>query len=92
MTFSFVPSALSATMVALACLATTAQAQAPAWPAKNIRIVVPYAAGGSTDVLARLIGERLGKLLGQPAVVDNRASRRASDADVADVARLPTPP
>lgn len=42
------------------------------YPTKPIRIVVPYAAGGSTDVLARLIGERLGKLLGQPAVVDNR--------------------
>ena len=42
------------------------------YPNKPIRIVVPYAAGGSTDTLARIVAERLGKQLGQPAVVDNR--------------------
>ncbi|WP_326539834.1 Bug family tripartite tricarboxylate transporter substrate binding protein [Pseudorhodoferax sp.] len=47
-------------------------ASASDYPTKPIRIVVPYAAGGSTDTLARLVAERLGKQLGQPAVVDNR--------------------
>ena len=56
---------LLAPLLAGAALLTGAlSAQAADYPTKPIRIVVPYAAGGSTDVLARLIGERLGKLLG----------------------------
>ncbi|MBL8351291.1 MAG: tripartite tricarboxylate transporter substrate binding protein [Burkholderiaceae bacterium] len=47
-------------------------AQAADYPAKPIRIVVPYAAGGSTDALARMIGEQLGKRLGQAAIVENK--------------------
>src|SRR5687768_8350410 len=47
-------------------------AQAQDYPVKPIRIVVPVAAGGSPDVLARLIGEKMRERLGQPIVVDNR--------------------
>ena len=43
------------------------------YPDHPITVIVPYAAGGSSDVLARLIGERLSKSLGQPVVIDNRA-------------------
>ena len=50
----------------------TPAARAADYPTKAIRIVVPYAAGGSTDVLARVVAERLGKRLGQAAIVENK--------------------
>lgn len=42
------------------------------YPSKAIKIVVPYAAGGSTDTLARIVAERLGKRFGQAAIVENK--------------------
>jgi tripartite-type tricarboxylate transporter receptor subunit TctC len=47
--------------------------QAQTWPARPIRIVVPYPAGGSTDQLARAVQQPLAQALGQPIVIDNRA-------------------
>jgi len=58
--------ALAATLIAT----TTALAQQ--YPSKPVRFVVPYAAGGATDLIARVIGERLSAHLGQPFVIDNR--------------------
>jgi tripartite-type tricarboxylate transporter receptor subunit TctC len=53
-----------------ALLPATAAAQA--YPAKTVRIIVPWAPGGSTDVLARLIGIKMSESWGQPAVVENK--------------------
>ncbi len=47
-------------------------AGAQSWPAKPVRIIVPFSAGGTVDVLARFIAERLSSTLGQPMLVENR--------------------
>jgi len=54
-------------------MAFTATALAQGYPAKPIRLVVPFPAGGSVDMVARMVGKRLGENLGQPVIVDNRA-------------------
>lgn len=59
-------------LIGLALSAALPTARAQAFPSKTLRIIVPYPAGGATDVSARMVGQRLSEELKQPVVVDNR--------------------
>jgi tripartite-type tricarboxylate transporter receptor subunit TctC len=59
---------LAATCLAVWCLAASAQS----YPARPIRLVIPFAPGGSTDVIARIVEPALARALGQPVVIENR--------------------
>ena len=59
--------------IVLSCLALLpAISAAQAWPARAVKIVVPFGAGGATDVVARLLGQKLSEMWGQSVVIDNR--------------------
>ena len=70
-----------------ACAFTQALAQSTVdFPTRPIRIVVPFAAGGATDVIARVVGQKMSDQLGQPVVVDNKAGA-SGNIGAATVAR-----
>ncbi|PPE71449.1 tripartite tricarboxylate transporter substrate binding protein [Caldimonas thermodepolymerans] len=80
---------LSALLLALPLLApSAASAQAAAYPSKPLRWVVPYAAGGGSDFLARTIGQALAARIGQPVIIDNKPGGNTS-IGASDVARSP---
>jgi len=70
--------------LALALLASTVDAQP--YPSRPVRVIVPFPPGGTTDIVARLVAERLGTTLGQPAVIENRAGAGGA-VGAAEIAR-----
>ena len=76
----------TACVVSLAAGSTTAVAQT--YPLKPIRIVVPFAPGSGTDILARAAGEKLAAAWGQPVLVDN-VPGAGGTIGIAQVARAP---
>ena len=60
------------TLAMLALLGCPAFAQAQGYPAGNVRVIVPFTPGSATDIMARVIGERLSPVLGQAVIVENR--------------------
>ncbi len=87
---------ISAAITTIALIATVdaaldgraAQGQAQLWPQRPVRIIVPYAAGGNSDGMARLVAQRLGDAFGQTFVVENRLGANGAIATDA-VARSP---
>ncbi len=77
--------ALAAAVALPATTAARAQSAAP-WPNKPIRYIVPFAPGGATDILGRMVGEKLSLALGQTVVVENKAGQGGS-VGVAELAR-----
>lgn len=63
---------LTAVLAAVAAWTMSGPASAQTFPSKPIRIVVPYTPGGPTDIPARLVGQKLSELLGQPVIIDNK--------------------
>ena len=59
-------------LVLIIAFSATAPASAQDWPAKPVRIIVPFPPGGSADLLPRIVGEKLAEKFGQPVIVDNR--------------------
>ena len=62
----------AAIMMGAAVLCAVLPVAAQSYPTRPVRIVLPFAAGGGTDLLARLLAQRYTDVFGQPAMVDNR--------------------
>jgi len=81
--------AVLGTLLALAAPFATTGALAQSFPSKPIRIIVPFPAGGTTDIVARLVGQRMSESMGQPVLVENRGG--AGGAIGADVVAKAAP-
>ena len=77
-----------ALVAVLAGVASAQPAQSQVWPQRPVKIIVPFAAGGNTDLLARMVAQRLGEAFGQQFVVENRPGAGGARAAEA-VARSP---
>ncbi len=79
---------VAATLASMALLSPLAALAQPGYPAKPIRVIVPFAAGSTTDIIARAIADKMGQSMGQQLVIENRggASGTIGQAAVAQAA------
>jgi tripartite-type tricarboxylate transporter receptor subunit TctC len=82
------PGAARLLIAALVLLLSASSAFGQAWPAKQIRLIVPWPAGGTVDGVARVIGPKLSAALGQPVIIDNKGGAGGSIGE-AEVAKAP---
>jgi len=74
--------------VVLSCTALAGiSVHAQRYPSKPIKIVVPFAAGGAVDAVARIVGQRLAEQLNQPVIVDNKPGGHANIAPISSPSR-----
>src|SRR5260370_35874587 len=78
-----------ASMAALALAGSASQAHAETWPQRPVRLIVPFAAGGNTDGIARIAAQRLSEALGEQFVIENRPG--AGGAIAAELVAKATP-
>jgi tripartite-type tricarboxylate transporter receptor subunit TctC len=76
--------------VAIGTLAAPGLAAAQAYPARPIQVIVPFAGGSASDVVMRILLDRMAKSLGQPFVVDNRPGQAAISAPTRRPRQRPT--
>src|SRR5215813_10050737 len=67
----------AATLLTAALVLASPAARAQSYPSRTITLIIPFAAGGSNDVVGRAIGKKLTEAWGQPVVIDNRAGAGA---------------
>ena len=67
-------------LLPVATLQAQAQSQDAAWPAKPVKIIVPFPPGGTSDVMARMVSEELAKALKQPVIIENIGGTAAPPA------------
>ena len=75
--------------LSVTAILVSASAQAQAYPSKPIKMIVPFPAGGTTDIVARLVAQRMSESMGQPVVVENKGG--AGGAIGADIVAKAAP-
>src|SRR6185295_12896134 len=80
----------SALIAAALCAAQAAGAQG--WPSKPVRLVITFPPGGPSEILSRMVGERLQGVFKQPFVIENRVGASGNLGDEAVASRLPLAP
>src|SRR5579862_6645113 len=64
-------------LAALLLLLSAASAGAEDYPSRQIRLIVPFPAGGPSDIIARVLGQRMSEITKQPVIIDNRGDRKS---------------